>query len=48
MLAENYACEDELGSRLGGREIQKKKKKKKKKSFMFERANSQRKMKSEN
>ena len=25
MLVENYACEDELGSRWGGREMQKKK-----------------------
>ena len=43
MLVENYACEDKLGSRWGGREI-----KNKYFSTMFDRANSQRKMKSEN
>ena len=43
MLVENYACEEELGKSLGWKGNSKK-------YFpaMFERANSQRKMKSEN
>ena len=43
MMVENYACEDVLGKSLGWKENSKKYV-----PTMFERANSQRKMKSEN